>query len=58
MPQKHVKHWILQATNTFLYLNNKKNNERLYTYVSSYFCKPKVLQSFLKGKNVYCWMLN
>lgn len=30
----------------------KKKKERLYTYVSSYFCKPKVLQSFLKGKNV------
>ena len=26
LPQKHVKHQTLQATNTFLYLNLKKKN--------------------------------
>lgn len=46
MPQKHVKHQTLQATNTFFVLKKKKNSERMYKYVRSYFCKPKVLQCF------------
>lgn len=48
MPQKHVKHQTLQATNTFFVLKEKKkkNSERMYKYVRSYFCKPKVLQCF------------
>lgn len=30
----------------FFVFKEKKNNERLYKYVPSYFCKPKVLQCF------------
>lgn len=30
----------------FFCIEEKKNSERMYEYVRSYFCKPKVLQCF------------
>ncbi len=46
MPQKHVKHQTLQATNTFLYLRKEKTMRGCINMFQVIFVSPKFYSVF------------